>query len=81
MVPMMDVDNVAEGAFGKDQYPIDFNRSWLGHSTWNAIHAVKRLSMRYSIAMAFDFHAPYPISRGGLITTMSLKPVVKIMSD
>jgi len=64
VVPIMDVDSVAIGAGGKDQKPIDFNRSWgLEPPPWRAVGEVqKRLRndhKEHGIAAFFDLHNPY----------------------
>lgn len=62
--PIMDLDCVEEGRYGKDQAPTDFNRDW----RWKPYHPeiqsvyreVERLSESYEIFWALDLHAPQP---------------------
>lgn len=62
--PIMDLDCVEEGRYGKDQSPTDFNRDW----RWKPYHPeiqnvyreVERLSETYEIFWAMDLHAPQP---------------------
>lgn len=67
IVPMMDVDNVAEGAYGKDQRPVDFNRNWVEKPHWQAVAQVQQLMLQYAnsqkLRFAFDFHAPHPFTK------------------
>ncbi len=62
--PMMDIDCVQEGRYGKDQAPIDFNRDWSCHPLHPEIalvqREVERLAARYRPVWAFDLHAPQP---------------------
>ncbi len=43
IVPMMDVDNVAEGKSGRGQLPVDFNRDWTDTAHWTAIVETQNL--------------------------------------
>ncbi|MGD9519186.1 MAG: M14-type cytosolic carboxypeptidase [Armatimonadota bacterium] len=62
VVPVMDVDSVAEGGFGKWQPPVDFNRDWAGDSRWPQIRAlrgvIEELAARHRYRLFLDFHAP-----------------------
>lgn len=68
VVPMMDVDNVANGGAGKEQMTddgqrADFNRSWGEKPHWAAVRAAKRLlrclKAEHDIAAFFDMHSPW----------------------
>ncbi len=67
IVPMMDVDSAIEGATGKDQNPVDFNRDWIApshNSHWNATVAAKNLvaatTAQNELSMFFDVHSVSP---------------------
>lgn len=62
VVPAVDVDNVAEGGYGKDEKPVDYNRDWLKPRR-PQIRALRRLladlaqTHRYRVFL--DLHAPW----------------------
>ena len=64
IVPMMDVDNVINGASGRMQKPKDFNRDWTTNSHWQAIKEIKELiqatSEIYEFRIFLDIHATFP---------------------
>ena len=41
VVPIMDIDNVAIGAGGKDQKPHDHNRDWSDQPHWHSVAAAQ----------------------------------------
>ena len=59
----MDVDSVAEGAAGKDQAPVDFNRCWGPDPHWNAVRAaMQRIddqTRRHELVCFLDVHNPW----------------------
>ena len=63
VVPMVDVDGVEEGRFGKDQAPIDFNRDWCETPSRETVRAlVERIwTSRYQAPtrLVLDLHAPH----------------------
>ena len=66
IVPIMDVDSVYEGATGKDQQPVDFNRCWDGSPPhWAAVRASiakldeLMLNDKHELAAFIDLHSPY----------------------
>lgn len=65
-VPMVDVDQVAEGGTGKDQRPRDFNRDWLENPHWLAVKAIQELANNLDamqpLRFFLDIHSPFPIS-------------------
>lgn len=67
IVPMMDVDNVVFGAYGKDQLPRDINRDWTDSPHWTVVKSVQELLYKtqktHPIVASFDCHAPHPITR------------------
>jgi hypothetical protein len=67
-VPFADPDGVAEGYYGKDQYPHDLNRSWdqpPARAEVSAIQEdVRRFAKRCAPAMLIDLHAPAHHERG-----------------
>jgi hypothetical protein len=63
VAPMVDVDGVEEGRFGKDQEPVDFNRDWRDIPVRPAVRAVLdqiRGSQRKApVQLVLDLHAPH----------------------
>ncbi len=66
VVPIMDVDSVFEGAAGKDQKPVDFNRCWWDANDmkrWNAVDAaMKKIdgeTQSHPLVFFLDLHDPY----------------------
>jgi hypothetical protein len=65
IIPIMDVDSVFEGAAGKDQKPVDFNRTWTDTPHWNAVRSTisylnEVTKKREQGLLAFiDIHSPY----------------------
>lgn len=64
VVPIVDLDCVEDGCYGKDQRPIDFNRDWSHYSFHpeirNIVQEIDSLNERYRLVWACDFHAPQP---------------------
>lgn len=63
IIPMLDVDGVVHGRYGKDQEPVDFNRDWRDHPVRPEIVALLR-AIRASheqapVALFMDLHAPH----------------------
>jgi predicted deacylase len=63
VIPMLDVDGVFHGRYGKDQEPVDFNRDWREHPVRPEITALQR-AIRASheqapISLFIDLHAPH----------------------
>lgn len=63
VVPMVDVDGVYHGRYGKDQTPVDYNRDWREEpelpeirSLASAIHAAHE---RQPLDLVLDVHAPH----------------------
>ena len=80
IVPMMDVDNVAEGGTGRMQKPIDFNRDWRQDTSyWNAVQAAKELidatSEIYDYKIFMDIHAAYPGAKEPLFAFINIYPI------
>ena len=67
IVPVMDVDNVAIGAGGKEEQPQDHNRDWTDHPYHPAVAAVQREITRLNAAGQFDLfidlHNPSPTEK------------------
>ena len=63
IVPVVDVDSVIDGGAGKNQQPVDFNRSWSRDSHWAAVRAVIELldqkTQQHELAVFIDLHSPY----------------------
>ena len=64
VVPIMDVDNVEQGAGGKDQTPHDHNRDWSPTPVWNAVKEaqkqIKALDEEGELSLFLDLHNPAP---------------------
>jgi len=60
VVPMLDVDGVFHGRYGKDQEPVDFNRDWREHPVRPEITAlIRALRTSPPPALVLDLHAPH----------------------
>ncbi len=70
IVPVMDVDNVARGAGGKEENPQDHNRDWTDHPYHPAVAAAQREIMRMNAANEFDLfidlHNPGPTEKASV---------------
>jgi murein tripeptide amidase MpaA len=68
VVPMMDADGAARGAFGRDRYPRDMNCSWgsspMRHETLVVQEDVRLWASRCRPAAVFDMHAQCEDSDG-----------------
>ncbi len=53
-VPIMDVDNTAEGHGGKNQSPQDHNRDWTDQPYWRAVEAAQAGIGKLDVAGRFD---------------------------
>lgn len=64
ILPIVDLDCVETGKYGKDQLPVDMNRNWIAHPYHPEIASfqsdLERLSQHYHLLWAFDLHAPQP---------------------
>lgn len=62
IVPVMDIDNVAIGAGGKNQKPQDHNRDWTDEPYWRAVAAAQqeilKLDEEGRLAAFIDLHNP-----------------------
>ncbi len=67
VVPIMDVDNVAIGAGGKNQVPHDHNRDWLKQPHWRSVEAAQARIQALDAAGHFhlfvDLHNPGATAR------------------
>ncbi|MCC7492290.1 MAG: hypothetical protein IT204_08100 [Fimbriimonadaceae bacterium] len=63
-LPIMDVDAVEEGSYGKDQAPIDFNRDWSESPHHPAVRMVQRelaaSAASGTLTLFLDLHGPAP---------------------
>lgn len=63
-VPIMDVDNVAQGAGGKEAVPRDHNRDWADEPVYPEVAAaqgrLRRLDDEGSLTLFVDLHNPGP---------------------
>jgi murein tripeptide amidase MpaA len=61
-VPLANADGVAQGDYGKDNFPYDLNRAWrpppMRHETVVYERDIRRWSERCRPCLALDFHAP-----------------------
>lgn len=68
-IPCTDTDGVAEGAYGKDRHPVDYNRSWWLMGRRHEVHCIMRDIGRWRARCAprlcLDLHAPGALERGG----------------
>lgn len=67
IVPVMDIDNVAIGAGGKNQVPHDHNRDWSAMPHWRAVEAAMKAIQQQDQLRRFDLfvdlHNPGASSR------------------
>lgn len=67
VVPVMDIDSVADGAGGKEQKPQDHNRDWTDQPHWPEVRAAMRAIREASAAgrmdLFVDLHNPGPRDR------------------
>lgn len=54
IVPVMDIDNVAIGAGGKNQAPQDHNRDWSEEPHWNSVKVAQQQILEQDKAGRFD---------------------------
>ncbi len=54
IIPIMDIDNVAIGAGGKNQVPQDHNRDWTDQPHWNSVKAAMAQIQKKDQAGQFD---------------------------
>ncbi|MFN3649186.1 MAG: M14-type cytosolic carboxypeptidase [Armatimonadota bacterium] len=63
LVPLLDLDGACEGAYGKDQAPIDFNRDWSPHPRRPEVAEVLRRLREPQVAartrLVLDLHASH----------------------
>lgn len=63
VVPMLDVDGVFHGRYGKDEEPVDFNRDWRDHPSRPEVQALLRAVRashgRCPVDLALDIHASH----------------------
>lgn len=62
IVPIMDIDNVARGAGGKNQVPQDHNRDWSDEPHWRSVaaaqHEIRMLDADGRFDVFVDLHNP-----------------------
>jgi hypothetical protein len=63
VIPLLDVDGVFHGRYGKDEEPVDFNRDWRDHPVRPEIIALQRAIRaahhQAPISCVIDLHAPH----------------------
>jgi len=61
-VPLVNIDGIEKGYYGKDNYPIDVNRAWgnpsMRHETLVIQRDINRWKERCTPILGIDFHAP-----------------------
>lgn len=61
-VPLMDMDGIEAGAYGKDRFPYDLNRAWgnppMRHEITVVQNDIHRWMQRSKPMLFLDFHAP-----------------------
>jgi hypothetical protein len=61
-VPFVDADGVADGHYGKDRHPWDFNRAWTPNAMRHEVVAVMKDAQRFASRcrpmLMIDLHAP-----------------------
>ncbi len=67
LVPIMDIDNTAIGAGGKEQKPQDHNRDWSDKPHWHSVAAaiakIKKMDAEGRLMLFLDLHNPGAGSR------------------
>lgn len=67
VVPVMDIDNVAIGAGGKNERPHDHNRDWTDTPHWRAVaaaqQAILQMDKNETFDIFLDLHNPAPNDR------------------
>lgn len=67
IVPIMDIDNAARGAGGKDQYPQDHNRDWSKEPHWRGVAAaqlgIRKMDADGRFDLFVDLHNPEAAAR------------------
>lgn len=68
VIPLVDLDGVEEGRYGKNHFPLDHNRSWyacgLCHETRIAMTESQRWAERCTPTLYLDLHAPGLMEQG-----------------
>lgn len=68
VVPFVDLDGVLAGDYGKDAFPVDFNRSWSAMPMRPEVAAVQadveRFAARFEQRLLVDLHAPGGAEKG-----------------
>lgn len=83
VIPIMDIDNVAIGAGGKNQTPHDHNRDWSDQPHWRsvaaAINQIEQMNAAKQFDLFIDLHNPGANSRNPFffITPRKLLPDVR----
>lgn len=74
-VPLVDVDGVVHGLYGKDCFPYDLNRAWgqppMRHETLVIRRDVQRWKAHCHPILALDLHAPGACERDGVYAYVS----------
>jgi hypothetical protein len=72
IIPMVHLDGVVDGDYGKDPFPRNLNRSWgpvgLRHENHIVQHDLRRWKQRTNQRLLLDFHSPGGQERDGVYT-------------
>lgn len=64
VIPMVDVDGVVEGAYGKRRPPADYGESWSDDSPYDSVRvilqAIEESSTKVPYSLFIDIHSPTP---------------------
>ncbi|NUQ01137.1 MAG: hypothetical protein HUU35_14910, partial [Armatimonadetes bacterium] len=75
-LPMVDVDAVETGSYGKDQSPVDFNRDWTACPHHPAIarllETIAEDAAQHDYRLFLDLHAPHPSGVSFLVPARGL---------
>lgn len=73
LMPMMDVDAVEFGSYGKNRPPVDFNRDWRHNPHWKAVkltmEAIRQSAAEHDYCLFLDLHSPSPGGPSYLVPT------------
>lgn len=81
IVPIMDIDNVAIGAGGKNQIPQDHNRDWSDEPQWNSVRAAMELIKQQHKAGRFDLMVDLHNPDAGSKTAFYHIPPREVLGD
>lgn len=84
-VPLVDIDGVIGGHYGKDEFPYDLNRAWgsppMRHEALVIRRDVARWKARCRPILALDLHAPGACDRDGVYAFVSKAPTGPMVAE